>query len=74
MVEAFGGTIEEFEDGFILTGGFNPKSPQIETFYDHRIAMSAIIAATAADISIELDSVDAISTSFPNFFEILNKI
>ena len=69
-----GGTIIEKEDGFILSGGLNPKKPNINTYYDHRIAMSAIIGATAANVEISLDTLDAIQTSFPSFLTILDSI
>ena len=74
LVEQFGGQIEEFEDGFILTGGCKPIKPEITTYYDHRIAMSAIIAATASKVEILLDNIDAIQTSFPSFLSILETI
>ena len=67
-------TIEEFDDGFILHGGISPHKPKINTFYDHRIAMSAMIAATATQTEIELDTIDAIKTSFPNFLNSVLRI
>ena len=74
LVKQFGGSITEKKDGFILSGGLNPKKPNINTYYDHRIAMSAIIGATAANIEISLDTLDAIQTSFPSFLTILDSI
>ena len=37
LVQQFGASIIEKKDGFTLTGGFNAKSPKINTYYDHRI-------------------------------------
>lgn len=71
LVNAFNGTIKEYDDGFELTGGFEADSPVIETAFDHRIAMSAVIASLAANVSITLDTPDSIKTSFPNFFDII---
>jgi 3-phosphoshikimate 1-carboxyvinyltransferase len=73
MVTAFGGTIETYEDGFIITPASKLKQAQIKTHKDHRIAMSAFIAAEAANIHCDVDDADCIKTSFPNFFEILEK-
>jgi 3-phosphoshikimate 1-carboxyvinyltransferase len=74
LAQAFGASIEEFEDGFSLAGGIHPNQPIIQTNYDHRIAMSAIIAASIAGCTIELDSIDSIHTSFPNFMTCLQQL
>jgi len=75
LVQAFNGSIIEHDDGFELTGGFNiQSSPKIDTAFDHRIAMSAIIAALAANVTISLDTKDSIKTSFPNFFDIIESL
>ncbi len=71
LVTQFGGDITEFSDGFEINGQLNPKTPSIQTGFDHRIAMSAIIAGAAANVPVTLDSCDCINTSFPNFFECL---
>jgi 3-phosphoshikimate 1-carboxyvinyltransferase len=62
---------EEFEDGFAVIGGV-PKSANIESFGDHRIAMSFAILGLIA--GIQIDETDSIQTSFPNFIELLEKI
>jgi len=72
MVEAFGGDIEEFEDGFALKGGVSASTVSVQTFYDHRIAMSAVIAACVGSVELELDNSECIHTSFPNFFDCLD--
>tara|TARA_B100000427_G_scaffold111117_1_gene92129 strand:+ start:9621 stop:10925 length:1305 start_codon:yes stop_codon:yes gene_type:complete len=72
LVQAFQGHIQEHDDGFTLTGGLAPTTPIIETAFDHRIAMSAIIASLASGCPITLDTIDCIKTSFPNFFDIID--
>jgi len=62
---------EEFEDGYKIKGG-NFKKATINSYGDHRIAMSFAIAGLLYDMKIE--DVECVNTSFPNFFEILNKI
>ena len=62
---------EEFEDGYKIVGG-NLKSATINSFGDHRIAMSFAIAGLLCDIKIE--DTECIDTSFPNFFDILKEI
>jgi len=62
---------EEFEDGFAVIGG-SPKAVEIESFGDHRIAMSFAILGLIA--GMQIDETDSIQTSFPNFVELLEKI
>jgi len=62
---------EEFEDGYKIIGG-KLKSAKINSYGDHRIAMSFAIAGLLSDMEIE--DTECIDTSFPNFFEILSKI
>jgi 3-phosphoshikimate 1-carboxyvinyltransferase len=63
--------VEEFEDGYEVSGGVMKKAT-INSFGDHRIAMSFAIAGTKAGMDIE--DIDCINTSFPNFIELLSQI
>jgi len=62
---------EEFEDGFAVIGG-TPEAAEIESFGDHRIAMSFAILGLVS--GIQIDETESIQTSFPNFIELLEKI
>ena len=61
----------EFEDGYEVTGSAL-HSATINSFGDHRIAMSFAIAGTKTPMIIE--DIDCINTSFPNFIELLAQI
>jgi len=61
----------EYKDGYTVTGG-TLKSAKIDSDGDHRIAMSFIIAGLR--YGMEVTDLDCINTSFPNFFELLQKI
>lgn len=61
----------EFEDGYTVTGG-RLQPALINSFGDHRIAMSFAIAGLRCGMKIE--DIDCIQTSFPNFFDILKEI
>lgn len=63
--------VEEFEDGYEVTGSAL-HSATINSFGDHRIAMSFAIAGTKTPMIIE--DIDCINTSFPNFIELLAQI
>ncbi|MGW8169550.1 MAG: 3-phosphoshikimate 1-carboxyvinyltransferase [Sulfurovaceae bacterium] len=61
----------EFQDGYEIIGG-TLKQATINSYGDHRIAMSFAIAGLLCGMDIE--DVECIDTSFPNFFEILKTI
>lgn len=63
--------VEEFEDGYEVLGGVL-KSAIINSFGDHRIAMSFAIAGTKQ--AMQIDDIECINTSFPNFSELLSQI
>ncbi len=46
----------------------------VETFDDHRIAMTGVIANIAINAGITSDNIECISDSYPSFFEDLHKI
>ncbi|MEF3192599.1 MAG: 3-phosphoshikimate 1-carboxyvinyltransferase [Campylobacterales bacterium] len=70
-LRACGIEVEEFSDGYAITGGKLKKSV-IDSHGDHRIAMSFAIAGLVCGMEI-LDTA-CIQTSFPNFEEILSQI
>ncbi|MGA9046636.1 3-phosphoshikimate 1-carboxyvinyltransferase [Sulfuricurvum sp.] len=59
---------EEFPDGYAVIGG-ELKSALVNSFGDHRIAMSFLIAGLKC--GMEVEDIECINTSFPNFFELL---
>lgn len=73
-LKSFGVKCEELEDGFIIEGGINlnQKMPTINSYGDHRIAMSFAILGILYGVIIE-DSA-CIDVSFPNFLDIIKDI
>jgi len=61
----------EHSDGYEIIGG-ELQSSTVNSYGDHRIAMSFAIAGVVCGMHI--DDIDCIDTSFPNFFDILSKI
>lgn len=59
-------TVDESPDGAVVHGG-RFSSGTVESFGDHRVAMSLAIAATVADGEVVVRNVDAVETSFPGF-------
>ena len=63
---------EETAGGLIITGG-KMKPAKIQTYNDHRIAMSFAVAALAVT-GIEITDKKCVDKSFPEFWEELGKI
>ncbi|ADR33548.1 3-phosphoshikimate 1-carboxyvinyltransferase [Sulfuricurvum kujiense DSM 16994] len=59
---------EEYPDGYAVIGG-ELKSARVNSFGDHRIAMSFLIGGLKC--GMEVEDIECINTSFPNFFELL---
>ena len=69
-----GAIVEEFDDGFSVTGPTKLKGTIIRTFGDHRIAMAFTIAGLIASGDTKLDNYECIDISFPGFFDTLKSI
>lgn len=69
MLKAIGGKVEEKSDGLVIfgTGGF--KGGTVDGSNDHRIVMSAAIAALACKDDVKITDSESINKSFPNFFD-----
>lgn len=73
-LKKMGADITELEDGMIINGPKKLKGTFIKTYHDHRIAMAFKIASIIADGENQLDSIDCVDISYPEFFETLTKI
>ncbi len=73
-LKKLGVKVFEYDDGFDIYG--NPtaalKPATIETYYDHRIAMSFLVLKAAKGIDFSLSETHSILTSYPNFIDHLN--
>ena len=65
-----------FEDGISIFGTSNllQSDESIDSFDDHRIAMSFLVAGIRSDNCIRVTNCKNIETSFPNFEHIMNKL
>ena len=66
--------IEETPDGLIIEGKERLGGCSAESFGDHRIAMSMLIAGLAAQEETTVTDVGCIATSFPDFLPLLEKV
>lgn len=67
-----GASIEATEDGMIIHGGSRLTGGKVSSHGDHRIGMMLAIASMICSDNVELENPEAISVSYPNFFNHLN--
>ena len=64
---------EVLDDGIKIQGGeFKEPTSIIESHHDHRISMSFAVASLRCAYPIEINGVDNVMTSFPNFVDLAN--
>ncbi len=73
MMDAFKISTDEFPDGMNVYGG-SIIGARVNSFGDHRIAMTALMASLVSDGDILVENCKNIDTSFPTFIEIANNI
>jgi 3-phosphoshikimate 1-carboxyvinyltransferase len=66
--------VEVTPDGMTIPGRQTFRAAAFDSFGDHRIAMAFAIASLAAEGNSTIDNADAASVSFPEFWNILEKL
>lgn len=64
-----GANIIETDDGMIIEGKCKLKGSTVESYNDHRIAMSLAIAGLASTEETIINNADCVNISFPNFYK-----
>jgi 3-phosphoshikimate 1-carboxyvinyltransferase len=73
-LRAMGAKVEEHDDGLLVPGGQKLHGAEIDAHGDHRIAMAFAVAALRAEGETIIHGADAARISYPQFFEVLNRI
>ena len=71
---SMGVNVVEKKDGFIIDAPNILQSTNIKSFGDHRIAMAFTIAGLSAGSYNQIDDMDCVNISFPEFSETLKSI
>lgn len=66
---ALGANIRQTRDGLIILGKKALTGGKVDSFGDHRIAMTAAVAACGCDGEVVIKGAQAVSKSYPAFFE-----
>ncbi len=72
-ITKLGGIFIEYEDGFKIIPNKNYNSAKIDTYDDHRMAMSFALAGLKIP-NIEIQNIACVSKTFPSYFDIFNSI
>ncbi len=66
--------VEERADGMTIPGGQRFQGAELDSFGDHRIAMAFTIAGLSAGEPSKLAGAEAVSVSFPEFYDLLDSV
>ena len=73
-LQAMGAQVEETDDGMQIYGGKPLHGAVINSFLDHRIAMSFSIAALGTEGETEIRDSECVDISYPGFYKDLRKL
>ena len=62
----------EKTDGYEIIGGGCLKSAELDSFNDHRLAMSFAVLAKASDLILDIKNKNCVDISFPEFWQYIN--
>ena len=68
VLSTLGADIRETEDGLIIKGKKELNGGSVDSFGDHRIAMSVAVASTVCRSPVILDGAEASNKSYPDFW------
>lgn len=74
-LKKIGADIEETQDGFIINGKTELQGGcEVETYHDHRLAMSLYVAGLVCNNPIFINGFEWVNISFPEFEQFCNKL
>ncbi|NES91493.1 MULTISPECIES: 3-phosphoshikimate 1-carboxyvinyltransferase [Okeania] len=74
QLQKLGARVTELPDGLEITGGVALTGGDVESYGDHRVAMSLAIAALNVTNTTNIHQAEAASISYPNFTATLQQI
>ena len=74
MLSDLGADIKLTDDGFIINGKKKLTGGTVNSYNDHRIAMSACIASLICENEVIIKNAEAVSKSYPDFYEDMKKL
>lgn len=69
LIRNLGGDCTETEDGFVIRGKNKLRGGDIDSYLDHRIAMTGAVGLIASELGGNIHRPECCAISFPDFFE-----
>jgi 3-phosphoshikimate 1-carboxyvinyltransferase len=69
LITALGGSAEEKEDSLVIHGKGTLQGGTADSFHDHRIAMSAAVAASICREPVLVTGSECVEKSYPGFWD-----
>ena len=69
LINNLGGDCEELEDGFVIRGKKSLRGGDVDSYLDHRIAMTAAVGLIASEKGGNIARPECCAISFPDFFD-----
>lgn len=73
-LRSLGAVLEEFEDGFAITGPQLLTGGAWQAHHDHRIAMTGVLAGLVASGETQIEGADSMAVSYPSFLKDLEQL
>ncbi|MBE6535719.1 MAG: 3-phosphoshikimate 1-carboxyvinyltransferase [Ruminococcaceae bacterium] len=73
MLSSLGADVEATEDGLVIYGKSRLVGGTVDSFNDHRIAMSAAVASVATENGVTVNGAECVEKSYPDFWNDINR-
>ena len=74
MLTRLGANVTLTDDGFVINGKDRLSGGAVDSYNDHRIAMSAAVASTICENKVTVIGAEAISKSYPDYWKDVSKL
>ena len=74
VLSGLGAEIYQTDDGLIIKGKKSLAGGAVDSFCDHRIAMSASVASSVCQSKVTVDNADAVNKSYPLFWRDIKQL
>lgn len=74
LLRDLGGSVEEREDGLLIHGTGSLRGGSADSAGDHRIAMSAAVAACLCSEKVDLSGAETVAKSYPRFWQDFDRL
>lgn len=69
LINSLGGNARELPEGIVIHGTGGLKGGKVDSCNDHRIAMSAALAASICTEDVVIDGAECVAKSYPRFWD-----